>query len=85
MCVSICFCVNISLILITSNSIVLSYKDVSLFYFYFTVGLKVKSRLYSILGVRPPWWQDRQSIKLTGVEGLKSAATTMSLGNRGWS
>ena len=42
----------------TFNSIVLSYKSISLVKLYFVVGMRANQRLYSLpySGVGPSWW-----------------------------
>ena len=62
---------NVSLILSTFNSIVLSYKSMSFEFLYHTWPENQSASLaYS--RVRPPWWQHWQNINISGgFEGLK--------------
>ena len=75
---------DICLILDNFNGIVLSYKSILLLQFYFIFGPESQSVSLPYYGVRPPWWQHWRSINTpSGCEGLKSAATSQSLGNPG--
>ena len=67
------------------NSTVLSYKRITLFYFLNYSWPESQSASLPYSGVRQPWWQYWQNNNLPrGCEGLKGAATSRSLGNRGY-
>ena len=78
------FCVNVRSMLNTFHWISLSCKSILLFEFFFHSWPEIQSASLPQSGVRPLWWLQMQSISFPGrVEGLKSAANSRSLGNRG--
>ena len=69
----------------TFHRISLSCKVYLYFNCYFIVGLRTSQRVNPNLWLRLPWLLQMQSISFSGtVEWFKSAATSRSLGYRGY-